>query len=130
MDHDCFRKLTQDLEPRLNPVRQSKLLRSLIPTEKKLAEKSIIERLAKVKAVVVSYDLWMSRKTEKIFMLTAHYCTGPQINNTHICMPSNTANDGDSLSLSVMEVVENFGLEIILWGLRVMVVAIFGFVGR
>ena len=31
--------------------------------------------------------------------------------NTHIGMPSTTATDGFSLSLSVMEVVENFGLE-------------------
>ena len=31
--------------------------------------------------------------------------------NTHIGMPSTTATDGVSLSFSVMEVVENFGLE-------------------
>ena len=31
--------------------------------------------------------------------------------NTHIGMPSTTATDGVSLSLSVMEVVKNFGLE-------------------
>ena len=74
-------------------------------------EKSVIERLAKVKAVVISYDLWMSRKTEEIFSLTAHYCTGQERKNTHIGMPSTTATDGVSLSLSVMEVVENFGLE-------------------
>ena len=48
---------------------------------------------------------------EEIFLSTAHYCKGPKIKNTHIEMPSTTANDGASLSLSVMEVVENFGLE-------------------
>ena len=31
--------------------------------------------------------------------------------NTHIGMPSTTANYGVYLSLSIMEVVENFGLE-------------------
>ena len=50
VDHDCFRKLTQDLDPRLRPFRRSKLSRSLIPTKKKLVEKSVIERLAEVKA--------------------------------------------------------------------------------
>ena len=45
VDHDCFRKLTQDLDPRLCPVGQSKLSRSLIPTKKHLVEKSVIERL-------------------------------------------------------------------------------------
>ena len=72
VDHDCFRKLKQDLEPCLRPVGRSKLSRSLIPTKKKLMEKSVIENLAEVKAVVISYDLWMSRKTEEIFSLTAH----------------------------------------------------------
>ena len=67
VDHDCLRKLTQDLDPRLRPVGRSKLSRSLIPTKKKLAEKSVIERLAEVKSVVISYDLCMSHKTEDFF---------------------------------------------------------------
>ena len=53
-------------------------------------------------AVVISYDLWMSCKTEEIFSLTAHYCTGPEINNTHIGMPYTTDTDSVSLSLSVV----------------------------
>ena len=44
-------------------------------------------------------------------MLIAHYCTVPDRNNTHIWIPSTTSTDGVSLSLSVMEVVDNFGLE-------------------
>ena len=67
MDHDCFCKLTQDLDPRLRPVGQSKLSLSLIPTQKQFVEKSVLERLAKVKSVVISYIPWMSRKTEEIF---------------------------------------------------------------
>ena len=43
--------------------------------------------------------------------MTSHYCTGTEIKNTHIGMPSNTATDGASLYLYVMEVVEKFGLE-------------------
>ena len=70
--HDCFRKLTQDIDPRLCPVGRSKLSRSLIHTKNKLVEKSVINRLAEVKYVVISYNLWMSRKTEEIFSLTAH----------------------------------------------------------
>ena len=46
-----------------------------------------------------------------MFSLTAHYCTGQERKKTHIGMPSTTDTDGVSLSLSVMEVVENFGLE-------------------
>ena len=73
IDHDCFRKFTQDLDPHICPVGRSKLSRSLIPTKKQLVEKSVIERLAEVKAVVISYNLWMSYKTEEIFSLTEHY---------------------------------------------------------
>ena len=111
LDHDCFCKLTQDLYPCLRPVGRSKLSRSLIPTKKKLAEKSVIKRLAEVKAVVISYGLWTSHKTGEIFSLTAHYFTVHKRKNNHTGMPSNTAADGVSLYLSVMEVGENFGLE-------------------
>ena len=44
-------------------------------------------------------------------MLTEHYCTFTERNNTHIVMPYTTTIDGVYLYLSVMEVVENFGLE-------------------
>ena len=64
VDHDRFRKLTQDLDPRLHPVGRSKLSRSLIPTENQLVEKSVIERIAKLKSVVISYDLWISHNME------------------------------------------------------------------
>ena len=74
-------------------------------------ERSDIERLAKIKAVVISYNILMSRKTEEILLLTEHYCTGPDIKNTHIGMLSTTDTDGVSLSLYVMEMVGNFGLE-------------------
>ena len=115
--HDCFRNLTQDLDPRIHPVGRSKLLRSLIPTEKQLMEKSVIERLAKSKAVVISYNLLMSRKTEEIFSLTAHYFKVPYINNTLFGMSSDTATGGVYLYFSIMEVVENFGLEVKIVGI-------------
>ena len=53
----------------------------------------------------------MSSKAEEFFSLTAHYCTGRERKNTHIGMTATTATDGVYLSLSDMEVVENFGLE-------------------
>ena len=111
VENDCLLKLTQDLDPRLHPVGLSKLSRSLIPTEKKPVERSVIERLEKLKAVVISYVLWMSCKIEALFLLKAHYCIGTDRNNTHIGIPNTTANDDISLSLYVMGVVENFGLE-------------------
>ena len=74
-------------------------------------ERSVIDRLGKVKAVVISYDFWVCCKTEETFLLTAHYCTGPEIKKTHIGMPSTTAIDGVYLYLSVMEVVDNSNLE-------------------
>ena len=68
----------------------------------------MIESLDKVKSIVISYNLPMSRKTEYIFLLTAHYCTGPNINNTYIGIPSTTDTDGIYLSKYVKEAVENF----------------------
>ena len=130
IDYDCFRKLTQDLEPRLCPVGRSKLPRSLTPTKKQLVEKSVIERLAEVKAVVISYDLWTSRKTEEIFSLTMHYCTGLERKKPTLGCPP-------PLLLMVFPcLLLSWRCWIILawrkrlWGLRVLVVEIFGFVGR
>ena len=111
VDHDCFRKLTQDLDPCLRPVGRSKLLWSLIPTDNQLVEKYVIKILAEVKAVVINYNLWRSRKTEEILSLTAHYCTDRERKKTHIWMLSIIVTDGVSMSLYVMEVVENFGLK-------------------
>ena len=81
-------------------------------------EKYVINGLAEVKAVVIRYDLWMSRKTEEIFSLTAHYCIGQERKNTHIGMLSTPATDSVSLYLSVMEVVDNFGWEANIVGLH------------
>ena len=97
LDHECSHKLTNDLEPRLRPSGRSKLSWSIIPADAQSVKRSVIGRPAQAKAIVISYNLWMSRKTEEIFLLTAHYCTGTNINNTHIGMPSTTATDGVSL---------------------------------
>ena len=80
-------------------------------------ESSVIERLAKLKAVVIRYDLWMSHKMEEILSLREHYCTYPERKSTHIGISSTTATDGVSLYLSIMEVVENFGLEANIMGI-------------
>ena len=111
VEHDCFRDLTQDHDTGLHPVGRSKMLWSLIPRENQLVEKYVIERLEKVKAAVISYNPWTSQKTEEILLLTEYYCTGPNIKNTHIGIPSTTSTNGVSLYFSVMEVVENFCLE-------------------
>ena len=111
VEHDCFRKTTQYIDPRLHHVARSKLPRSLIPIENQLVERSIIDMLEKVKSILLSYDNWMSLKTEEISSLTAHYCTGPERNNTHIGVLFTTATDGFSLYFSIMELVENSGLE-------------------
>ena len=49
--------------------------------------------------------------------MTAHYCTGTEEKN-HIGVSSTTATNGVSMSLSVMEVVENFGFEAKIVGLK------------
>ena len=81
-------------------------------------ERSVIERLEKVKAAAIIYDLWVSRQTEESFSLTAHYCKCPERNNTIIGIPSTTDTDGVSMSLSVMEVVDNFGLDSKIVGIK------------
>ena len=63
-------------------------------------------------------------------MLTEHYFTGPERNNTHIGMPSKTDTDGVYLSLSIMEVVEKFSLEENVVGINSDGGGKFGFLGR
>ena len=111
VDHECFRKLTHDINQRLHPGGSSKLLQSIIPTENQSLQRYVIDNLEKGKDVVISYNLWISRKMEKHFPLVEHYCTGPQRNNTHVGMPSTTDTYGVSLYFYIMVVVENFRLE-------------------
>ena len=86
-------------------------MRNLIPTEVQLAERYVIGSLEQAKAIVISYNNWMSCKTEVFFSLTVHYCTGTNRNNTHIGMSPTTATNGVYLYKTVSEVVDNFGLE-------------------
>ena len=130
VDHYCLSKLNQNLNPWLHPIRWSKLLWSLIPTEKKSAERSIIERLEKVKAIVISYELLMSCKMEEIFLLMAHYCTGPE--RKKLILGCRTP-----LLLMVFPCIRllwrgwiNSDWRQILWRLLVMMVALLRFVGR
>ena len=106
-----FCKVTQDIDPHFYPVWRSKMPCSLIPAEAQKVKRYVIERLAQSKAILISYELWMSCKKGYIFSLTAHYCTGPNINTTHIEMPSTIGTDGVSLYKYVAGVVENFGSE-------------------
>ena len=130
VEHDCLCKLTQDLDPRLFPVWKSKLSRSLIPTKNQLVEKYVIKSLEEVKAVVIIYDLCMSCKTEENFSLMANYCTGQERKTLTLGLPP-------PLLLVVFTCLgmlwswwgflawrQRF------WGLQVIGVAIFGFVGR
>ena len=71
----------------------------------------MIERLAKSKAILISYKLWMGCNMEDFFSLTEYYFTGTDRNNTRIGMLSNTDTNYFSLSKYVMEVVDNFSLE-------------------
>ena len=87
VENGCFPKLTQDSDRRLCPVGRSKLSQSIIPTEKQSMKRSVIERLEKVKDIVISYILWISRKMEENVSLTVHYCTGIDRNNDHMGMP-------------------------------------------
>ena len=130
MDHDCFRKLTQYLEPRLCPVGQSKLSQSLIPQKKKVVDKSFIERIAEVKAVVISYDLWISRKKEEILSLTAHYCTVRERKTLTLGCPTPLLLVVFSCLCLLWRWWRICDWWQRLWVLLVMVVAIFGFVGR
>ena len=57
VDHDFFRKMTQDIYPRCHPVGSSKLLWSLIRTENQSVEGCVVERLSEVKDLLISYDL-------------------------------------------------------------------------
>ena len=103
VDHDFFRKLTQDLDPRICLVGRSKLSRSLIPKKKAVGRELCYQEAGKVKAVVIVYDLWMSHNTEEIFSLTAHYCISQERKNTHLGMPSITDKDRETPSVSVVE---------------------------
>ena len=69
------------------------------------------DRLNKCGAVVLTYDLWMSRKNEEIFSMTNHHCEGLKRGFLHIGIPDTTGTYGQSMANALNVLMKTFGLE-------------------
>ena len=85
--------------------------RKLIPEKAESLEFQVKDHLNKCGAVVLTYGLWMSRKNEEIFSMTAHHCEELDRGFFHIFMPATTGTDGKSLANVMNGIVKTFGLE-------------------
>jgi len=102
-----YRRHVALLDSRINPVSRTRLTRTLIPDCYNTMKQKLIDELKEVVAVSLSYDLWMTRKTEEVFSLNAQY----QLYNVHLGMPySRGGTDGQNLAIAVKKTIDEMQL--------------------
>ncbi len=111
VENPSFRRLITSIEPRLNHISRTKLTRKIIPNTISKIKNNIRDRLSNVKSLSLSYDLWMTRKTEEIFSLNAHFIHEGKKHQLHLGMPwSRGGTDGQKLAYAVEECISEFNL--------------------
>ena len=73
---DPFRALLSDLYTSINQVSRALVLRKLIPDKSESLELQVKDHLNKCGSLVLTYNLWMSRKNEEIFSMNTHRFEG------------------------------------------------------
>ena len=76
----------------------------------KKSETDVSSLLDGVRCVVISYDLWMYKTTEDIFPMTEHYTRENVREYAHIGISITTSTDGESLTVPVSNVINQFSL--------------------
>ena len=92
------------------PITRSKLTNSLIHHKLNRAETYVSSLLDVVCCVVISYYLWMSKTTQEIFSMIAHYTCYHVREHAYIGMPITTSTDGEILAIPVGNVINQFNL--------------------
>ena len=105
------------LDPSIQPIARSKLTRTTIPHKCKKTETDVSSLIDGVRCVVISYDLWMSKMTQDIFSMMAHYTCEHVRENAHIGIPITSSTYGESLAVLVGNVINQFNLVSKLFGM-------------
>ena len=74
MDYHEFRKLISPLDPLIVSVLRSHLSKNLIPLKYEAIKSDAMKNLGNFPYVVLSFDLWMSVKSEDVFSISSHHC--------------------------------------------------------
>ena len=105
VEGESLRRMFTRLDSYIRPITRSKLTRTLISQKLKKAETDVPSLLYGVLCVVISYDLWMSKMTQDIFSMTSHYTRYHARVKEHIGIPITTSTYGDSLAVTVGNVI-------------------------
>ena len=112
VENESFRALILNRDPRLHMVSRTCLSRTLIPSKASDIVTNVLELLNRVSALAISFDLWMTQKSEEIFSLDGHFVIGAIKSHSRLGMPwSKGGTDGQSLSIAVKSCVDKFGLQ-------------------
>ena len=87
---EAFLRMVTYLDPSIQPITRSKLTRTFIPHKLKNPETDVSSLIDGVRFVVISYYLWMSKTTQEIFSIMAHYTCENVREHAHIGMPITT----------------------------------------
>ena len=98
------------IDPSIRPIIRSKLTRTLIPPKLDKTATYVSSLLDGVRCVVIYYDLWMSKTTQNIFSMTAHFICENVREHAHIGMPITILTDGESLAVPVGNMINQFSV--------------------
>ena len=93
-----FQILVTNLDPSIRKLIQTLAKRKLIPEKSELLEIQVKYQINKCRAVLLTYNLWISQKNEEMFLITAHHCEGLESGFLHICIPATTCTHGQVLA--------------------------------
>ena len=110
VEGESYLRIDTHLDPSTPPITSYKLTRTLIIQILNKAEKDVSSLLDGVRCVVISYDLWMSKMTQDILLMTANYTCDHVRKNAQIGRPITTSTDGDSLVVTVSNAINHFSL--------------------
>ena len=100
---DCreFRKLISSLDPCIVAVSRSHLSKKLIPLKYEAVLSDVMKVLKNFPYVVLSFDMWMSVKNEKVFSFSAHHCAEQKKGTTLACPSQRVQMQRTFLTLSL-----------------------------
>ena len=107
---EAFCRMVTHLDPSTRPITRYKLKNTLIPHKLEKSETDVSSLLGGVRCVVISYELWMSKKTHAFFSIKAHYTRDHVREHAHISMPIKTSTYGESLAATVGNLINQFNL--------------------
>jgi hypothetical protein len=114
VDSPYVRQLILRLDPSVTIPSRREVREKLLPELRRWVNEEYVKpSLSKALGVCISFDLWMSRKTEDLFAVVAHYIDPESFDVCHSCigLVKSTNTDASSLLEDLRHLLSQYNLE-------------------